>query len=279
MAEALSRRHSTAADTLSSPRGTQLSGRFLSPLARHHRLMVYTREDIRSAMDAGELDRAARIARCYLHSHREDGRAWELAGLIHFEEGRTPLAISALEKASLLIPLGLESRIRLAIAYGLIGKTDLATDLLALEISHEAISPQQLLAVAQALGRFEQPVLAMHACRTATQQDPEFARAYYDMGFYGSRCGVLPRHVESLIRKSIALDPRSARYRVGLATHLMQHKRIDEACAAIESLTLNQIDTITCQCCLARIATLYERLNDSERLERCRSNLGETSPE
>ncbi len=101
----------------------------------------------------------------------------------------------------LLTPAGNppEARIRLAIAHGLIGKTDLATDLLALEISHESDIAAAVSAVAQALESF--PNSRSSRCTPAgppRKRDPEFARAYYDMGVpRRPRRGVLPRHVES----------------------------------------------------------------------------------
>jgi len=239
--------------------------------------MPDAREGIRHAYASGNLEQAEELARTHLQHHQDDGRTWEWAGLIHFAMGRFPLAVSALERASAAVPLTGEGRVSLAQGYALIGKPELSCDLLALLISDEFLSAALLLHVARALNHLDEPVLAMHACRSATRRDPELAQAYYDMGFYGSRCGVQPHHIEALARKAISLAPDSARYRIGLASHLVQQGRMGDAYTAIRNLTNQQIDAITCECCLARLAGIYEEMGDASRLHRCRLNLGQTT--
>lgn len=239
--------------------------------------MPDAREGIRHAYASGDLEQADRLARTHLRQHDDDGRTWEWAGLIHFALGRFPEAVSALERASLCVPLTGEGRIALADGYGFLGKRDLACELLSLLISDEFLTAALLLQVARSLNHLEEPVLAMHACRSATRRDPELAQAYYDMGFYGSRCGVQPHHIEALARKAVSLAPDHTRYRIGLASHLVLQGRTQEAYCAIRNLSDYQIDSVTCECCLVRIAAIYERMGDTHRLERCRLNLGQTT--
>ena len=229
----------------------------------------------RRAYEAGSLRSAMRTVEQCLAADDDDGRAWELCGLIHYSSGNAPNAVKALERASILVPLKNPGRVCLAHAYGRVGKTDLAIDLLTDLSGERCISIPLLLQVATGLDSLDRPDLAMETCRNIIRRDEHIAQAHYDLGFYGGRCGGPESMVEALARKAIELDPDTARYRVGLAGLLWKQERKDEAYTFVAELTNDELESICCRCCLSRVIDLYEAAEDLRRVIVARQRLVE----
>lgn len=189
--------------------------------------------------------------------------------MIHFSRDEAEESVDALERASLLVPLRPPARVCLGHAYGRIGRTRLACDLLELLIGDESLSVRLLLQVASGLDAVNAPASAMRACRVAALRDPGRAQTYYDMGYYSARMGASSQMVESLARKAISLDPTCVNYRVGLASLLIRQNRKQEALHLVQSFDETQIGKITCRCCLERVAELFESCGDFERSRLC----------
>lgn len=234
------------------------------------------RNDLEAARDAFERNDVA-LALCFIKSHlrdqKDDGRGWELLGLIQHTRGRVAVAVSALERATMLVPLYPVSRVCLAVGYGRLGKRELSKELLTDLIQDESLTVPLLLQVAAGLDAIDQPGLAVRACREASRRDPEQSRPYYDLGYYAARCGQ-PAHItENLARKAISLDPDNVCYRIGLASHLMKADRIADGYQVIRHLSHQQIEQIDCRCCVERIAELFESARDDRRVVLCRQHL------
>ncbi len=230
-------------------------------------------EAIHRAYRQGDVTLALSLIKNHLRSHREDGKGWELLGLIQHTRGRHHKAVSALEHASLLVPLYPATRVCLAMGYSKVGRTELSKDLLTDLITNETLSIPLLLQVAMALDALDQPASAVRACREASRRDPHHAQPYYDLGYYAARCG-RPAHVtESLARKAISLDPDNVQYRVGLASLLMKQDRGADAYEVVRGFTSEQVRQIRCRCCLERIIDLFESVTDGRRVVLCRQHL------
>jgi tetratricopeptide (TPR) repeat protein len=227
----------------------------------------------RSAYETGDSDRAMELMRSRLRKVRDDGRAWEMLGLLQYERVRFRTAVSSLERASLLVPLRPAGRVCLAHAYGRIGRRQLSKDLLVALIKDHSLSSELLLQVASGLESIDQPYYAMQACREVSQRDPECAQAFYDMGYYAARCGQSSQVVEYLARKAISLDPGRVNYRVGLASLLLKQERRDDAIQLVCSFSNEQIADIACANCLRRVASLYEASGDYRRAILCHQRL------
>lgn len=227
----------------------------------------------RLAYESGDLDRAMLLIKRQMRWRTDDGRYWELIGTIQYARGRFAVSVSALERASLLVPLTPASRVCLGHGYGKIGRKALSRDLLEILISDSSLSMPLLLQVAAGLDAIDRPDLAMKACRAASERDSQHAQPYYDLGYYAARCGYPPRISESLARKAVSLSPQTISYRIGLMSLLMKQDRYDDACEIIQDLSNEQIDCIHCRCCLQRIARLYEFAGDYRRTTLCRQKL------
>jgi len=218
----------------------------------------------------GRLDEAIHLAQQALQESPDEGRLWELRGLIHRDRSETAAAVDALERASLLVPLQTFSRIALAEGYGKLGRRELARDLYLECLKPPEPEVESLLHIGAGLEACGFPGLAMKACRLAQRSDPQHPQPYYDMGYYAARCGYPMHVVESLARRAISFDPENVHYRVGLASLLLRQDRLDDALNVIGAMTDRQIHAIRCRCCLERITELFEQTGDRSRAEQCR---------
>lgn len=209
----------------------------------------------------------------YLRHARHDGRGWELLGLVLSARGEHPASVSALEQASLFIPLKPVAQVYLALGYGKIGRVQLSRELLEELFRNGDLSAELLVQVAVGLDAAGASELAMHACRKAASIDPELAQPYYDLGYYSAKCGRPPTFVISLARRAISLEPLNVTYRIGLASLLIKLSREDEAYQVVKDLTNAQIESIACACCLERIVPLFETSGDYRRSVLCRKQL------
>lgn len=113
--------------------------------------MMDEQVDAATAYQVGDFDVALRRVLCALREDRDDGRAWETLGLVQYARGRFRSCVSALECASLLVPLQPAARVCLAHGYGKIGKTTLSRDLLVALIDDASLTMALLLQVAVGL--------------------------------------------------------------------------------------------------------------------------------
>lgn len=223
-----------------------------------------------AAYKSGELAEALRRADAAILADEDDGRAWEVRGLVLRELHKPLGAADAIERASLLVPICPAARIALAQSYGTLRRTALARELYMELVASAELSVALLLEIAAGLEAVDASPLALEVCRRAGCLDPEAAQVYYDMGLYATRCGYELRVVEALIRRAIELEPRSLQYRLGLVSLLAQMDRIADACRAAQLLSSQQIAEINCKCCLDRISELFDRVGDAERRAVCR---------
>ena len=227
------------------------------------------RQQARAAFEQADLCTAMKIVRHCLLADQDDGPMWELCGRIQFSRGQFPETVSALEYASLLVPLTAAGRVCLGRAYGHIGRAELSRDLLVEQIDNPQLSVPQLLQVAAGLDAIDRPTLAMKACHKAIDRDHQIAQAHYDLGYYAGRCGYPDAVVESLARKAVHLAPDVAQYRIGLTGLLVKQGRAAEAYDSIKHLNNDDLVSINCRCCLARMIGLYKQSGDYRRAIVC----------
>ncbi|MCA9116924.1 MAG: hypothetical protein KDA79_17720 [Planctomycetaceae bacterium] len=227
----------------------------------------------RLAWLTGNTEGALWLIRRVLLIDADDGRAWELRGLIHRDRSEPEECVSALEMASLLVPLSPLARFALAESYGKAGRRELSRDLYLELVQNPATTVPLLLQAACGLDSIDRPAAAMWACRSALDRDPGNGQACYDMSYYAARSGCPLRIVESLARKAVSLEPDRLQFRIGLASLLLRHDRAAEAGRVISGVSPDQLHQLDCQCCLERIAELCETVGDWQRVVVCRERL------
>ncbi|HWL09943.1 MAG TPA: hypothetical protein VNQ76_16175 [Planctomicrobium sp.] len=216
---------------------------------------------------------ALELATLSLDDDSDQGRLWELKGLLHADQGEVELARKALETANSLVPLQPEGRCTLAECYTLEGMTDLARDLFCSLVEWDQTQTTLLLRIASSFDRIGRADLSVHACRKASLRDPGFARPFYEMAYYMRRCQYPPHLIESMARHAVQLDPDSISYRIGLAAFLHSLNRMQDAYQVISDMTLGQLRRVTCHCCLTRLVDVCEAGNDLERTQACHERL------
>jgi tetratricopeptide (TPR) repeat protein len=230
-------------------------------------------ESARQAYETGHLQAALELVQRCLDKDPDDGRAWELCGLIMYSGGDYDESVSALERAQCLIPLRPAGRVCLGHGYGKTGRINLSRDVLFYLIDNEDIPLPLLLQVAIGLNTSGHPELAMQACNRVIQQDQTFSQAYYDLGFYASRCGYPDEMVSELAERAIKLSPSNVQYRIGLAGLRTKHGKFNEAYALVAELPKEALEAVNCVCCLRRVIDLYRRVGDYRRVVICQQCL------
>ena len=224
----------------------------------------------RAAYEARDFSTAGQLAAACLDQDPDDGRAWELTGLVQYAQEEFKDSVASLERAALYVPLRQTASVCIACGYAHLGREELGCELLDELIANQQMPVSLLLQVACFVDSLNHPRLSIRACRAAAQQDPDCSQVYYDLGHYSARCGYPPHVCEALARKAISLDPERIDYRLGLAAALVKRDRVNEAYNLVAELTDDQLRQITCRCCLVRVCSLFEQAGDSRRVGICR---------
>jgi|GEM_PF-766338 len=218
---------------------------------------------------------ALELATLSLQDDTDQGRLWELKGLLHSDQGETDDARKSLETANSLVPLHSEGRFVLAECYALQGQVDLARDLFCLLVDWPETPTELLLRIAAHFDRMGRSDLSVQACRKASVRDAGYARPYYEMAYYMRRCQYPTHLVESMARRAVHLDPDAVSYRIGLAVILHSLDRLQDAYDAVSEISPRQLQRNACQCCLTRLVDVYEFAGDRARSAICRTRLQE----
>ena len=230
-------------------------------------------ERARLAYERGDLRKAFAVTRECLTANKDDGRAWEILGLVHFASGNFRHSVSSLEHASLLVPLKPTGRACLGHGYARVGKTELAIDLMENLLSDASVPPSVLLQIGGCLNDLERPDLAMEACFSVLRVNDCYAQAYYELGYYAGQCDYALGMVEIFGKRAVELAPETPRYRVGLAGFLYRRERFEEAWQYVRNLSNADIASLSCTCCVERVIELYEMHQDYRRSILCRQRL------
>ncbi len=226
-----------------------------------------------SEYSQGDLEAALEVVAKVVYGNENDGRAWELMGLVFRDLAKPKSAVNAFENASWLVPLHPLSQICLAECYGVVGKRVLARDLYLSQVESAMSCAELLLLIAAGLEGIDEPHLAMEVCRKASSIAPDSGQVVYDMCFYASRCGSQISVIETLAWRAVELEPQNVHFRVGLSSLLIRLERYSKAHWIVSSLSDQQIHEITCVCCLQRIKQLYVAAADVVRSQLCEQRL------
>lgn len=225
------------------------------------------------SFEAGKLREASVLLNRLVVENPDDGRTWELLGLVNWRLGRRERTQQCLETASALVPLRPEAMCGLAECYAAASKRELALLMFQGAIDDPRSGVDTLLMAAAGADAIGFPSVSIRACRTAITIDSDSAQAHYDLGYYLGRCGGSLSTIEAAARKAVQLAPEQTPYRVGLASFLQKHGRTQAAYAVVRLLSPAQVQSIGCGCCLERLAGLFDSVDDDLRAGWCRVQL------
>lgn len=219
---------------------------------------------------SGKLKEALAIVRSALEDNPDDGKLWELCGLIYRSLEECPPCLSALETASSLVPLSFAGQCALADCYAFIEKEDLARDIYNHVLACiDQVSTDLLKALAvgfEVLNDFE---TALKVTYEAVRREPDLPHHRYAAAFYMSQLNYPIDETTAWARAAIRLSPESPKYRIGLAGFLYRVDRFDDAYDLVCDLSDSEIQDVTCGICLRRLSAIYGSVADEHRARIC----------
>lgn len=233
---------------------------------------------LRQAQAADRLSRATGSIEALLDDEAGNGQMHMAAGLAFADVRLVVSARRALETAQTLVPLSPEAELTLADCY--VESKDAAPAVTLLQnVGMRRDSPCMLrLRAAGRLEKLGRQRTGWMICRRAVEDFPEEPQAWLDLSYFMGRVGSPFRRIESAARRAIDLAPEVAGYRISLASALFQRDRALDAYQLIRNLGREQIDDVTCDCCLKRLSQIYQVAGDSDRYRQCLNRLASVPP-
>jgi len=231
-------------------------------------------QDVLELYRVGQYDQALDMLRPVLTVYPDEGRLWELCGLIHRAMSDCPPCLHALETATTLVPLSFTAQCALADCYVHTDRTELASDIyshLKKQIKRLPVDLLKNLAIGfESLGDIES---ALEVSREAAFLEPTSAEHRYATAYFMAQMGLPTESVVDWAQEAVRLDPDRAQYRIGLSGLMQTAGRIDEAYECVSVLTQQELKTVPCGKCLERLAQLFQMLEDASREATCRSEI------
>lgn len=230
----------------------------------------------RSALVQGDVAEARECIVAALKHFAEDGRLWELLGLVERARRETTAAQDALERATTLVPLSVQGQLAMGQCYLESGHVESARAVLrhlatAVELPIDVLEP-----LASGLGRVNECELALHVCREAAVRMPDAAEAFIGMAHYMGRLHRPKEQIISVLFRAHHLDPENADCRIGLAWLLHACGRSGEGAYLLEVLPL---DEFQCMKCLSRMRRVFETVGRLDKAAMCQSRMDELADE
>jgi len=210
----------------------------------------------------GELCAAEAAARQCLEDFPDDGRFWQLHGILCWQRGDLATARSALETASCLRPLAPQGRCALAHAYLALGPVDVA-HFMYVSLAQDDRCPSALLPkVATGLGMLKDHATALEVCVKLAQREPRHHGAFFGMAYYMARLDYSTASILDPLVKAHNLAPRVPLYRVNLALLYAELGRHNEAYLLICEVKPEEVPE---NFPVHRLADIFAMVGDRER--------------
>jgi tetratricopeptide (TPR) repeat protein len=219
--------------------------------------------------ETGDYANAMQIVQSALSRDPDNAAALTLCGQILMKQQQYARAVDALERASLLRPLNVESSIDLAIGYGSLTRYSLSRDLLLSITETHLLDAELSLKAAEGLLAAGYPRKAFEVCKRANHRFPTCAELHYHSAYYAALSNAPAHVIETCIRFAVQFSPSNFHYRIGLASFLSRTGRNCDAVAVLNMVVPTRLPEITCCCCLKRMANLFFDNDLLEQAEQC----------
>lgn len=222
----------------------------------------------------GALRESIRILSNALAQTPNNGKLWELRGIVLHTLGDIGNAKHAIEVAALLIPLSASSQCVLARCYAATGHNDLALDMLQQLMSLEELPDDLLPAISAGLGAVGNFHLALKACRRAATAGVDAGQPFYGMAHYMGRLDYPLEMIASVLRRAIELEPERFQYRFALAKAYQTLGYADEAYNSLYTIVDEKLlCRINCANCVYQIYVICRNGGDQQLAQVCRQRL------
>ncbi|QDV50669.1 tetratricopeptide repeat protein [Gimesia fumaroli] len=229
------------------------------------------------------LDQISRL----LNTCPNEGKIWELKGLVEDSLSWRNTSIRSLETATTLIPISASGQYILAKNYLEIGKHALAKSVFSILLQRQDLPDRLLPAISSYLGQYpELTYLALDACRKAVKRDPGCAESWLGMACFMGKLHYPKEQIANVLRKAVTLDPENRHYRIALSNVLEQSGKFDQAYRVVKEIKTSELNQIPCAACLKKLIRIFSLAEDNTRHEICSNKLKQlqsteipTSPE
>lgn len=130
-------------------------------------------------------------------------------------------------------------------------------------------APRQKPSLAMGLGRLREFHLALDVCKQGAAKNPNCHHARYGVAYYMSKLGYPLELTYSVLRRVVEMVPGIFVYRMAASTILCQMGETDRAYLAIADATAEELNSISCRCCIERLIFLYKSASDKNRTAIC----------
>lgn len=227
------------------------------------------RQQFSSARSSGQLAEVIESAEAGLNRSGE----WQAAGLALTDIGLGVQGRHFLETAQTLHPLSAEAELVLGECCLQAGEADLAKLMIRNAGSRNGASCAIRLRSAEFLGDLDSPQCAWIICRRAVHEFPDEAQAWFLLSYFMGQIGCPFSRIEIAAQHAISLAPDVVSYRVSFASTLLKAGRPQQAWRLIRSFEESQLRQISCQCCIERLMSIFDGVQDVRRVLLCRKQL------
>lgn len=212
---------------------------------------------------------ALELLEFHLADQPHDAASIELRGIIFHSIRAFEQARNELEAAGLIRPLTASGLLALAESYWFTGKRQISLQLYDKLAKREDVHHCLLSGLAMGLGRAKRYHDALEVCRRAAAHNPVCHHARYGVAYYMSKIGYPPELIYPIIHGVADMAAGIFHYRMAVATILCRMQFFDRAYLAVADASVEELNSVTCRCCLERLIGLYKAENDGKRLLVC----------
>lgn len=215
-------------------------------------------------------DVAAQELIARLEQQPDDGRTWELLGVVLFASNEPQRAQSALEVAAVLVPLSPRGQVVLGKCYEMSGFLESAAAIYRHVASLSNLDTQLLEPLASGLGACRELELALHICRQAAERMPDNPDPLVGIVHYMRRLGRPVENILPVMFRAHQLEPDCGEYRIALAWLLHEIGKSGEAASLLAGVSF---DDFSCIHCLIRMQHIFEITGRPADAANCRQRL------
>lgn len=204
-------------------------------------------------------------------------RIMEMIGLAYYRNGDYQASLDIIDQVILVNQVHPIVLVTQAECIGRLGRTVLACDLLLQLSENELLTPEEQMFTAGSLSLLGERTLAMRIAAEATARDPYQAANLISLSYYTYQVHGLVQSVEALANRAVQLEPDSMIFRIWLTKILIALERPSDAFALVSRASKEQIESVSCICCISQLCLLYERFGDLEHVNFCLEALKQRS--
>ena len=218
----------------------------------------------------GEYRRSLEILQASMNEVRDDGKAWRLKGLAHYELREISEAADALEHAALLVPLCPLAQCRLAQSYVRLRRREVALLIFQHLVSLHDLPEHISECVAKGLLQIDACDMALMFCLNQLKRFRNSHRLLFTTSSVMRRLSYDHEEALPFSLRALQLRPNNLYYRISCAQQMVA---VDQRGAAVELLAEVNLDRVQSIASLNRLLLLFERLDDQASAEHCHMRL------